>query len=56
MIDHTKPPPRARGLQPSTKGSLCTWSRTAEAKASKDEIRGGEIGDDDIDGGDGDRI
>lgn len=45
MVDQTKPPPRARGLQPSVKISLPTRSRVAEARASKDGTRDGEVRD-----------
>ena len=42
MIDQTKPP-RARGLQSSTKISLPTNFRAVEARASKGETRNVEV-------------
>ena len=44
MIDQTKPPLRARGLQSSIKISLPTRSRAAEARASIGGTRDGEVG------------
>ena len=43
MIDQTKSPPRARGLQFFINMFLLIKSKAAEARASKDETRNGEV-------------